>query len=214
MRSGHVLILAAVWFGAAACAAQPAAQAKPIVVILETEKGAIEIELDAVRAPATTANFLKYVDARLYNDGTFHRTVRPDTETRLDVPIQVIQARMNVARRREGFPPIPIERTSVTGLRHLDGTVSMARTSADTATNEFFICVGDQPLLDFGGKRNEDGQGFAAFGRVVAGMEVVKAIHAAPVAPSRPRAGGAGTGAPPSSQTLMPSIRILAARRK
>jgi peptidyl-prolyl cis-trans isomerase A (cyclophilin A) len=197
------------------CAAQPTAQAKPVRVVLETEKGTIEIEVDTVRAPATAANFLKYVDGGLYDGGEFHRTVRPDTETRPDVPIQVIQARRNRDRTKPSFPPVALERTSVTGITHLDGTISMARTTADTASNEFFICIGDQPLLDFGGKRNADGQGFAAFGRVVAGMDVVRAIQAGPVAATRPPGAAAGTSSTPAnSQTLRPAIRIVSATRK
>ena len=203
---------------AAACESRPAAQGQgkgSVIVVLETEKGRIEIEVDTTRAPNTAANFLKYVDGGLYDGGVFHRAVRPDTEIRPDVPIQVIQARRVTDRTRPSFPPIPLERTNVTGLKHVDGAVSMARTTADTATNEFFICIGDQPLLDFGGKRNDDGQGFAAFGRVVAGMDVVKAIHASPVAPARPRGGGPpAAGTPVNSQTLMPAIRILKAARK
>ena len=175
-----------------------APQAKTTVVVLKTEKGDIEIEVDTTRAPVTSSNFLKYVDGGLYDWGQFHRAVRPDTETRKDYPIQVIQA--GRARGQTGFPAIPIERTSVTGLRHTDGTVSMARDTADTATSDIFICIGDQPELDFGGRRNADGQGFAAFGRVVAGMDVVKAIQAAPVAAT--------------AQTLTPPIRILKAVRK
>ena len=193
-------------------------QAGPAVVVLETEMGSITIEVDTVRAPVTSANFLKYVDAGLYDGGVFHRTVRPDTETRPDVPIQVIQARMNLGRRDERLPTIPLERTNVTGLKHLDGTVSMARTTADTATHEFFICIGDQPLLDFGGARNADGQGFAAFGRVTAGMDVVKAIQASPVAASRPPGArgraSAAAATPANSQTLRPPIRILKAFRR
>ena len=200
-------------FALAGCEFRSAAQERgPVVVVLETEKGRIEIEVDTVRAPNTARNFLKYVDAGLYDGGVFHRTVRPDTETRPDVPIQVIQARMNLDRRGERLAAIPLERTNVTGITHVDGAVSMARTTADTATHEFFICIGNQPLLDFGGKRNDDGQGFAAFGRVVVGMDVVKAIQAAPVASLRPRGGAA---APPSpSQTLLPPVRILKAFRK
>jgi peptidyl-prolyl cis-trans isomerase A (cyclophilin A) len=178
----------------------PALQAKPVVVVLETTKGDIEIAVDVVHAPATGANFLAYVDAGLYDGGVFHRTVRPGTETRKDYPIQVIQAWMNQARRAEALPLIPIERTSVTGVKHLDGTVSMARTTPDTGRDEFFICIGDQPELDFGGKRNADGQGFAAFGRVVAGMDVVKAIQAAAVAPG--------------SQNIRPPMPIVKAYRK
>jgi len=173
---------------------------KPVLVVLETEKGVIEIEVDVARAPATSVNFLKYVDGGFYNGGEFHRTVRPDAQARTDYPIQVIQARrVRGPDVPPGFPPIALERTSVTGLKHLAGTVSMARSGPDSATNEFFICVAEAPELDFAGKRNADGQGFAAFGRVVRGMEVVKAIHASPV----------GRG-----ESLAPTIGILKGHRK
>jgi peptidyl-prolyl cis-trans isomerase A (cyclophilin A) len=219
MLSSSLLVCLPLVVASSGCDTRSLAQSgAPVVVVFQTEKGAIEIEVDAARAPVTSANFLKYVDAGLYDGGVFYRTVRPDTESRPDVPIQVIQARMNVERRREGFPRIPIERTSTTGLRHVDGAVSMARAAADTATNEFFICIGDQPLLDFGGKRNDDGQGFAAFGRVIAGMEVVKAIHVSPVAASRPPGArgraSAAAATPASSQSLRPPIRILKASRR
>src|SRR6185295_16092185 len=129
---------------------------------------------DPVHAPVTAANFLKYVDGKFYDGGTINRAVRPDNTTRHDVEIQVIQFQMDRARSRDQFPPIPIERTSVTGLKHVNGAVSMARSGPDTATASFSICIGDQPEMDFGGKRNADGQGFAAFGRVVDGMDVVR----------------------------------------
>lgn len=177
---------------------------QPITVVFETEKGAIEIEVDAARAPITAANFLRYVEARLYDGGTVNRAVRPDNTVRKDVEIQVIQFQIDAAREREAFPPIRLERTSVTGIRHLDGTVSMARNGPDTATGSFSIVIGDQPSMDFGGRRNPDGQGFAAFGRVVRGREVVASIHASPTG----RAGPYGT------ESLDPPIRILAAYRR
>src|SRR4029450_6114939 len=90
------------------------------------------------------------------------------------------------ARARHQFPPVPLERTSVTGLKHVDGVVSMARSGPDTATGSFSIVIGDQPERDFGGKRNPDGQGFAVFGRVVSGMDVVKKIQAAPTGATGP----------------------------
>jgi len=182
MRGVWLCVLAAVVTGAPA---MPAAQSSGLVrVVIETDKGVFEIEVDTARAPVTAANFLRYVDAGRYDGGAFYRTVRPDTEIREDVHIQVIQGGMPRGRGGAGtaraFEPIPLERTSVTGLRHVDGTVSMARSDPDSATSEFFICVGDQPELDFGGARNADGQGFAAFGRVVSGFDVVKLIHTAP----------------------------------
>lgn len=126
------------------------------------------------------ANFLRYVDGGFYDGGRFHRVVRddnqPDTEHRIDV----VQGGADPGRRGEGFAPIPLERTSITGLRHREGTISMARGGPDSARSDFFICVEDEPELDFGGARNPDGQGFAAFGKVVEGMDVVRLIHAAP----------------------------------
>src|SRR3984893_17604800 len=151
---------------------------KMVRVVIETEKGDIEVELDAAKAPNTVANFLKYVDGGFYDGGRFHRTVTLKNQPDDKVKIEVIQAGINPKKEKEEFAPIKLERTDKTGLAHKDGTISMARDGPDTATSDFFICVGDQPELDFGGKRNPDGQGFAAFGRVVKGMEVVKKIQA------------------------------------
>ncbi len=159
--------------------------APPVRVLVQTDLGEIVLELDSARAPATTANFLKYVDAGHYDGGRFHRTVKLDNQPQSETKIEVIQAEVNPLRGKDGFPPIPLERTSTTGLKHTDGCVSMARTQADTATSGWFICINDQPSLDFGGKRNPDGQGFAAFGRVVSGMDVVRRIQEAPSSPNR-----------------------------
>jgi peptidyl-prolyl cis-trans isomerase A (cyclophilin A) len=153
--------------------------AAPVRIVLETELGDIELDLDVARAPVSVANFLKYVDAGLYDGATFHRTVRSDNQKTHAVPIAVVQAQSRARGAQELFPAVPLERTRDTGLRHLDGTVSLARLGPDTATDHFFICIGDQPELDFGGKRNPDGQGFAAFGRVVRGMDVVRKIQMA-----------------------------------
>jgi peptidyl-prolyl cis-trans isomerase A (cyclophilin A) len=163
---------------------------KPIRVVVQTDKGDIEVELNAAQAPATVANFLRYVDGHLYDGGRFHRTVTQTNQPDSKVKIEVIQAGPDPAKK--AFPPIKLERTRDTKLLHKDGTISMARDGPDTATGDFFICVGDQPDLDFGGKRNPDGQGFAAFGRVVRGMPVIRAIQAS-------RA---------DDQTLNPPIRI------
>ncbi len=149
-------------------------------VQIDTPRGSITVELDAVRAPITTRNFLRYVLEGFYSDGSFFRTVTPENQPDDDVRIAVVQAGADPEKEDEEYPPIPLERTRDTGLRHRDGTISMARLGPDTATQSFFICVGDQPELDFGGKRNPDGQGFASFGRVVEGMDLVRAIHASP----------------------------------
>ena len=190
------------WMGGLAVAMvllqQPAAGPLPRIV-LETEAGEIALEVDIVRAPVTAGNFLKYVDAGLYDGGRFHRTVTttPDNQPQNAVKIAVIQAGANASRRREFLPPIALEPTTTTGLTHADGVVSMARAAPDSARDQFFVCIGDQPELDAGGKRNPDGRGFAAFARVVNGMAVVRRIH----------------GSPANGQDLAPPIRIVRARR-
>jgi peptidyl-prolyl cis-trans isomerase A (cyclophilin A) len=166
------------------------------IIEIETPLGLITVEIDTVSAPRTSANFLTYVDAGSYDGGRFYRTVTSDNQPHDDIKIAVIQGGLGSEEPREGVEPIPLERTNVTGLRHLDGTISMARDTPDSATSEFFICVGDQPELDFGGRRNPDGQGFAAFGNVTAGMEIVRAINVAPC----------------DGQTLIPPIPILRIR--
>jgi peptidyl-prolyl cis-trans isomerase A (cyclophilin A) len=152
-----------------------------VVVAIETSLGTIEVEVDATHAPITSANFLRYVDGKMYDGGRFHRAVRMDNQVRKDVMIQVIQGGRGPgqAKTAQGFGPIALERTSVTTLKHVDGAISMARgATADSAVSDFFICVGDNPSLDFGGMRAPDGQGFAAFGRVVRGMDVVRKVQA------------------------------------
>ena len=164
-------------FCAMVLAQSAAAQSLPRVVI-QTSVGSIEVEVDTIHAPITALNFLRYVDQGSYRGGRFHRTVRPDNQPDSKVKIEVIQGGMDSQRSKDA-PAIPLEKTSETGLSHQDGTISMARDGPDTATSEFFICIGDQPELDSGGKRNPDGQGFAAFGRVVRGMDVVRSIQTA-----------------------------------
>lgn len=176
----------------------------PVVVVFQTELGAITMEVDVARAPVTAANFLKYVDGKFFDNGIVNRSVRPDNTTRHDVEIQVIQFQSDPARNREVFAPIPLERTSVTGLKHVDGAISMARAGPDTARTSFFICIGDQPELNFGGKRNADGQGFAVFGRVTGGMDVVRKIHASKT----------GTAGAYATETLDPPIKVISATRK
>lgn len=150
-----------------------------VVVLFETSMGEIEVALSGDRAPATVANFLRYVDEGYYNGGVFHRTVRMDNQPQSPVKIEVIQGGPH-PERKERFAPLKLERTTVTGLKHVDGAISMARFEPDSATADFFFCIGDQPELDFGGKRNPDGQGFAAFGLVLKGREVIRKIQQAP----------------------------------
>lgn len=174
-------------------AASPVATVR---VLMTTELGELELEVDAARAPVTAANFLRYVREGRYDGGRFHRTVRAGNQPRSPVKIDVVQAGASPARAKADHAPIPLERTRDTGLRHGDGALSMARAGPDTATSDFFVCVGPQPELDFGGRRNPDGQGFAVFGKVVKGMDVIRRIHRAPA----------------KGQSLAPPVRILKAR--
>ncbi len=172
-----------------------AADPKNVRVLLRTGLGEIELELDPVHAPATTANFLAYVNVGLYNGGEFHRTVTLRNQPDNNIKIEVVQAGIPPSRRNSSLPPIRLERTNLTGIKHKDSTISMARAEPDSATSDFFICIGDQPDLDYGGRRNPDGQGFAAFGKVIRGMDVVRRIQTSPA----------------EGQKLTPPIKIISA---
>lgn len=173
----------------AACLWLPlAAGAAPALprVLLMTGAGPIVIELEVRRAPRSAGDILAYVRGGLYDRGAgFYRVVRADNDHG-QPPIQVIQGGLLDDDDPRALPPVPHESTGRTGLRHEDGTVSLARGAPGTGGGAaFFICVGRQPGLDQGARRNPDGQGFAALGRVVHGMETVRAIHAAPTDPER-----------------------------
>ncbi|MDP2389587.1 MAG: peptidylprolyl isomerase [Acidobacteriota bacterium] len=199
-RALVVVVIAALFLGGNHLGAQ-----SPVRVLVQTELGDIVVEVDQANAPATAANFLRYVDAGHYNGGSWHRTVKPDNQPESTIKIEVIQAGVHPDQTKSGFPPIALERTSVTGLLHKDGVISMARSGPDSATSGWFICINDQPSLDFGGQRNPDGQGFAAFGRVVSGMDVVRKIQAAPSSADRK------TNA--EAQRLTPPIKVVRAAR-
>ena len=179
-RAFLVVVIAALSWGGVHLDAQ-----SPVRVRVQTELGDIVVEVDQAKAPATAANFLRYVDAGHYDGGTWHRTVKMDNQPESTIKIEVIQAGVNPDQAKSGFPAIALERTSVTSLLHKDGVISMARGAPDSATSGWFICINDQPSLDFGGQRNPDGQGFAAFGRVISGMDVVRKIQAAPSSADR-----------------------------
>ena len=173
-------------------------QAQKIQMI--TEAGPITLELYPEKAPVTVSNFLKYVDAKRFDGASFYRVVRMDNQPVSKVKIQVIQGGLHTDTLKN-LAPIVHEITSQTGIKHADGTLSMARTIAGSATSEFFICIGAQPELDFGGLRNPDGQGFAAFGQVVKGMEVVRKIQEGQ------------TGENEEVQTLRHPVKIITVRR-
>jgi peptidyl-prolyl cis-trans isomerase A (cyclophilin A) len=154
-----------------------------VMVAIVTTAGEIDVRVDTEHAPKSAANFLSYVKRGFFDGGTFFRTVttHPDNQPGKTAKIDVIQGTHNAAAHPHLDPPVAFEPTSLTGLRHRDGTVSLARDDApNTAQTDFFICIGPQPSLDDGGLRSKDHRGFAAFGQVVRGMDVVRAIHAAP----------------------------------
>jgi peptidyl-prolyl cis-trans isomerase A (cyclophilin A) len=149
-----------------------------VMVVMKTSAGDIQLEIYTEAAPLTAVNFLKYVDGKHYdNTSVFYRTVRMDNQAQNNIKIEVIQGGFEEEPANPPFEMIAHETTQTTGVLHLDGVISMARSEPGTASSEFFICINDQPELDFGGQRNPDGLGFATFGRVVSGMDVVRAIQ-------------------------------------
>jgi peptidyl-prolyl cis-trans isomerase A (cyclophilin A) len=140
--------------------------------------GDIEVELYEDKAPRSVAAFLRHVDSGYYKNATFYRVLSEDNQP-MGVPkSELIQGGLWASKKRiDSIPGVMHENTRLTGLSHLDGTMSLARQDTGTATTEFFICIGDQPGFDYGGENNPDGQGYAAFGRVVKGMKVVKFIY-------------------------------------
>lgn len=153
---------------------------RPVDVAIQTTMGTIVVRLDPARAPNTTKNFLHYVDLGTYNGATFYRSVSKTREPQSH--IEVIQGGLNPQESDPMIKPIALEPTTKTGLHNLDGTIAMARTNdPDSATTEFFIDIGDDRFLDAGGAT---GQGYAAFGKVIRGMDVVRKIQHLPVSGS------------------------------
>ena len=171
-------------------------QINPLIKII-TELGIIKLELYETQAPLTVRNFLSYVQKDCFKNGSFYRTVRADNQQAnpfvTNIPIEVIQGGLGMNEHPLKRAPIKLETSKETGLKHKNGTISMARLEPDSAQSEFFICIGDQTELDYGGKRNPDGLGFAAFGQVTTDMEIVKKIQQSPA----------------EGQWLEPAIRIL-----
>jgi peptidyl-prolyl cis-trans isomerase A (cyclophilin A) len=147
-------------------------------VCVDTAVGQLIIEVFTTRAPSTAANFLKYVDGRHLDGCSIYRIVTPDNQPS-PIAASVVQWGLHLGELASPpFPPVGHEPTSMTGLTHCDGAISLARFAAGTGSSEFFFCVGDQPQLDFGGRRNPDGAGFAVFGQVVSGEGVLSDIYA------------------------------------
>ena len=151
-------------------------------VVIETKLGDIEVELYPKQAPKTVAAFLSYIDSGYYKNAAFYRVLRADEQPTNANKSELIQGGIWQTNYKLSakIPGIPHETTQQTKISHKNGTISLARMEPGTANTEFFICVGDQPGFDYGGANNADGQGYAAFGKVVKGMPVVKSIYDAP----------------------------------
>lgn len=197
--------LALAWATVLPGATAAAQNADPVDITIRTAMGDIDLELYPDRAPVTVANFLAYLDAGHYNGGGFYRVVRYDNDNG-NPKIEVIQGGANEGGRG-AFPAIAHESTEDTGLLHVDGSISMARGGVGTATSEFFIVIGEQPGLDHGQPRNADMQGFAAFGQVVRGMDVVRAIDQLKAPPAE-------EGSYTSGQILEEPVQITAVVRR
>ena len=199
--------LALLWFCIGTASAQTDAPAVPLPapkpatvrVMLTTSEGPITLELEKERAPATTANFLHYVDTKRFDGIAFYRAMKVTPD------LGLIQGGLRNDPKKL-FPPVAHEPTSRTGLSNTDGAISMARDKPDTATADFFIVIGDLSSLDAKPAQPGDNLGFAAFGHVVEGMDVVRRIALAPTSPTD------GEGAM-KGQMLAPTIKIVTARR-
>jgi peptidyl-prolyl cis-trans isomerase A (cyclophilin A) len=145
-------------------------------VVIDTNYGDIEVELYPEKAPVTVAAFLSYVDAGLYTNSAFYRVVLAEGMS-TEANVGLIQGGTWQTNDKAALPGIAHETTQKTGLSHTNGTISLARTDTGTANTEFFICIGDQSQFDYGNSNPADGQGFAAFGRVINGMKVVRTIQ-------------------------------------
>lgn len=177
-----------------------------VPVILQTDLGEIHIEVLLKQAPISGGSFLAHVDEGRLDGGGFYRTVNPANDNG-SPKISVIQG--GLLPDMEGLSAVAHETTQQTGILHLDGVISLARSEVGTGSGgTFFICIGDQPSLDFGGGRavSGDGQGFAAFGRVIGGMDVVRKIHETKTVSNSDDAYTAG-------QIIDPPVRIIAVRR-
>jgi peptidyl-prolyl cis-trans isomerase A (cyclophilin A) len=177
----------------------PASQAT-VRVVLQTAAGAITLELEAERAPLTTTNFLRYVDQKRLDGATFYRA------TEVGGGLGLVQGGVRSDPKRS-FPPVAHEPTTKTGLSHVDGAISMARHAPGSATGDFFIMVGASPSMDADPSQPGDNLGFAVFGRVVDGMDVVRQILTSPKSPTE------GEGVM-KGQMLAAPVRILSARRQ
>lgn len=174
-RSQLLLLLVILISGSLSCSRNRSPR-----VLIKTQMGDLLVEVYPDLAPVTSNNFLDHVEKGTYTNSIFYRVVRMDNQPQNKVKIEVIQGGLFDDDLIESQSPIEHETTEVSGILHTNGVISMARMGPGTASTEFFICIGNQPSLDWGGGRNPDGQGFAAFGKVIRGIEIAEAIQKLP----------------------------------
>lgn len=175
----RLLFLILLWGTLYSCSTK---QYKGPRIVVETKFGEIEIELYPDKAPKSVTAFLSYVDSGFYKNSSFYRVLKEENQPSASFKSELIQGGIWQTNYKKGssLPGIPHEPTNQTGIKHTNGTISLARTTPGSASSEFFICLGDQPAYDFGGAANIDGQGFAAFGKVIKGIDIVRRIHQQP----------------------------------
>lgn len=165
------------------CQSKPKDDNRRVEIVIETGEGDIEVELYGDKAPQSVKAILAIVDQKLYDNTSFYRVLNDDNQPSNAPKAELLQGGLWSRRKKKPeLPRIPHESTQQTGLHHLTGTVSLAREEPGSATSEFFICMADQPGLDFGGVNNPDGQGYAAIGKVTRGMDIVRKIYRKPEA--------------------------------
>ena len=178
----------------------PATPATTVAVVMHTTLGDIHVALEAQRAPITVANFLRYVDGRRFDNATFYRAVKVGP----DDLYGLVQGGVKGGDPKKLFPPIAHESPAATGLSHVDGTISMASEDPGTATADFFFIIGDLTTLD--GKADGTDPGYAAFGHVTQGMDIIRQIL------KLPRSETEGEGVM-KGQMLADAVKILSIRR-
>ncbi len=204
------------WLASGAVAAEACADSSWIE--MKTASGPVVIELFPDKAPATVANFLRYVDAKKLDGSSFYRAVRLNNQRSGEIPIEVVQGgqyghELVGGTPMQTFEPVVHETTASSGLLHRHGAISMARAAPGSATSEFFISIHDNPALDEGGQRNPDGQGFAVFGQVRDGMKVVETIQSAATGESQDMDLGPMRGQLLDEQVTIESVRRVCAPR-
>jgi peptidyl-prolyl cis-trans isomerase A (cyclophilin A) len=179
MRLGLIIAIYALTL--VGCHDHPSGFTRRVIVTIETGEGQVDIELYGDKAPKTVNDFLGNIDHNLYENASFYRVLNDENQPSDAFKAAILQGGVwRTNRKKINRPQIPHENTQITGIKHLRGTISLAREAPGSGTTEFFICLDSEPGLDFGGANNPDGQGYAAFGKVINGIDIVRKIFRKP----------------------------------